>query len=272
MSVETCLSQPSSLVRLLVERAECLARRRRWADARAIFAAAITADPSPAARIAFGIFLADCDLDEEAVLHLNQAWEEAKLRRLPDARAICCQNLSNIYRRQGNVTLAKQFQQLATAAEMDSERFAEDASLSCPTLMSSAGFLSDCNELDAALSLLGAAAAVCGEDQPAQASIEANTGVTLARMGRTGQALQRLVKAHRLHRESGDLAGCAHDLVNIGHLLQAKSRRVEAHRCFRLAGDLFARLDAKIQADAACQYAQEARRIEAIENCDPSLN
>ncbi len=272
VSVDIRLSQPPSLVRLLVERAERLAHLGRWVDARALFTAAMTADPTPAARIAFGVFLADRDFAEEAISQLMQAWEEAKLREMPEARAICCQNLSALYRRQGNIPLAIQFQQLATAAEMESHRFREDASLSCPLLTSSAGLLSDCDELDAALRLLRAAEVTSGGDQPIRATIEANLGVTLARMGRTGQALQRLVRAQRLHRESGDLAGCAHDLVNIGHLLQARARRVEAHRCFRLAGELFSRLNATIQAHAAQQYAQEALRIEAIETCDPSLN
>lgn len=257
---------------MLVERAESLATRGRWSDARALFSAAITADPSPAARISFGVFLAERNMDDEAILQLEQAWEEAKLRNRADLRAICCQNLSNIYRRRENTTLATQFQQLATAAEMETEQFHTEASLSSGMLTCSANRFSDDSELEPAMSLFAGAARTCGNDLPARATIEANTGVTLARMHRTGLALQRLVKAHRLHRDAGDLAGCAHDLLNIGHLLQARSRHVEAHRCFRLAAELFTRLESTVQADASTQFALEALRVKSIESCNPAWN
>lgn len=272
MSVDTYRNHSPSLVRLLVERAEHLACRGRWQDARALFATAMTTDRSPSARIAFGVFLANRELEDEALEQFEKAWEEAKLHNLPEARAVCCLNLSILHRRRHDAALANQFLQLATAAEMESGRFRTEATLSHELLLGFAGLLADEGELDNGLRLLRAAAKTCGNDPLALASIEANIAVTLARLGKTGRALQRLVTAHRLHRDAGDFAGCAHDLVNIGHLLQARSRRAEAHRCFRLAAELFARMGLAHQARLANRFAHEARRIEAIETGDPTSN
>ncbi|MCA9028705.1 MAG: hypothetical protein KDA86_26105 [Planctomycetaceae bacterium] len=272
VSVDTYLDQPPSLVRLLVERAERLVGRGRWTDARALFYAAITADPTPAARIAFGVCLADDGHEEEAIPQLEQAWEDAKRLQMPDARAVCCHNLSNIYRRRANEVLSFQYEQLAMAAEMDSQRFQETASLSCEMLIQSAALLSQGNELDEALCLLNAALVLSDDSPCARATIEAQVGVTLAHLGKTGQALLRLVTAHRLHREANNLPECAHDLMNIGHLLQAQSRYAEALRCFQLAGEIYRRLDAKNGVEIARQFAREVERIKAIESFDYSRN
>lgn len=117
----------SSVVPLLLERAEgCLERGdRRYAAT--FFEAAIgaAADRTPEPRVAYALFLAEAEEEEAAEAQLLVAWNIARGAASREARALVCYNLSVLCGRRGDWVRARQFQQLALGAWLETEKGAE---------------------------------------------------------------------------------------------------------------------------------------------------
>ncbi len=261
------------LARELAEQADRDADRGEWKQARVHYAGAVAADSSPASMIWMAAFLADRDECDEAVAVLERAWDHACVLGNPQFRAVCCSNLSLIHRRLGNLALARQFEQLSLAAEMESPRFQSEATLSSTQLCESAALSSDEGNHTVAQCLLRAADAAAKYDwEVDRATLENGVAVVAARLGLVDRALRALFRASRRHFKTGERQLRAQDLSNIGHLLQGLGRLAEAIWCFRRSSQLYADSGAVLRSREAEGFGREARRRAVLNEQDPLWN
>src|SRR5262249_15223869 len=105
---------------ILTTQAERCARRRHWRKADTLFLEAVSTDPSPASRIAYGVCLAEQERYFESISMFMPIMEGTDRRAI----GIVCHNLAAIYREVGDFDLARRFQWRATL--LQDESTAED--------------------------------------------------------------------------------------------------------------------------------------------------
>jgi hypothetical protein len=229
---------------------------------------AAAVDPTPTARVAFAVFLADWESPEAAIEQHLVALDEACRAADPTGRAICCHNLSILYRMVGQPVVAHQFEQRALAAELDRTQ-REAGTLSPGIRRIVAHGLSERGETESARQLLRGAAGRTDEDH---AQWCGDVAVRSAREGDLSEAIRLCLTGAQTYRQSGNLRGLAHTLVNLGHLLYADQRFREAAQVFRRAGPLWRRLGCRAQGRAAEAFASESRRLAAYQTSGPDRN
>ncbi len=228
-SRQTWTAPLPSVVALLLERAEgCLERGDRR-HAATFFEAAIgaAADRTPEPRVAYALFLADGEEEEAAEAQLLTAWNMARAAASREARALVCYNLSVLCGRRGDWIRARQFQQLALGAWLETERGAELPSwlrrLSAAQWMQgdepeayqllcaddegaeSAGqwfeAVDQAGDIEGVIERLERAAQAAreGRDSFGEALVYETLGAALRYLGRGHEAAEMLLRSERLH-------------------------------------------------------------------------
>jgi tetratricopeptide (TPR) repeat protein len=255
---------PKPVVFALLEKAERFAGNRECDHAAAFFRAAVAADVTPVARIAYGAFLADCERLVAARYQLLEAWEMAKRMGNPAARALACHNLAAVYRRLGVSTAADSFQQQAIRAQLE-----VDPLEPLPAFVIAGRALDwTARESVAAEKLLIAAQS----DPCEEVSALLNSGVIAYRQGREALALERFYSAFEIAQAERDLTACAVLLTNIAHLQRDRGRWSTADECLALAEKIDLDASRPRSALRVKSYRRELVRGLAMLAADPSWN
>ncbi len=255
---------PKPVVIALLQRAERFAIEGQFDHASAFFRAAVAADLTPVAHIAYGVFLADCEREVAARNHLMEGWELARRLNDPATRALACHNLAALHRRMGQPAAADSFQQQAIRAQLDAD------SLEPLPAYLLAGRALDlaARESVAAERLLTAAQVDSGEEIAALL----NAGVIAYRQGRESLAMKRFYAAFEMAQSEKDLAACAAILANIAHLQRERGRWSTAAECLTLAEKIDLDASRPRSAQRLNSYRQELARGLAMLEADPSWN
>lgn len=228
MSEATPLSiRPRTVVISLLTRADRFADDGQIDHAAAFYRAAVAADQTPIARIAYACFLADCEREVLARTHLIEAWELSKRLRLPEVAALACHNLAALSRRQGHTAAADSYQQQAIRAALE----VDTVSLLPPYLVAGRGLDLIKNESAVADRLLCATR----HDLPEEIAALHNSGVIASRQGRDSLAIERLYAAFDRAEKAKDLTACAAILVTIAQVQRDRGRWSVASECLQLA-------------------------------------
>ena len=255
---------PKPVVIALLDRAERFAGDGEADHAAAFFRAAVAADLTPVARIAYGVFLADCERVVAARYQLMEAWEMAKRLGDPTTRALACHNLAAVYRRMGISTAADSFQQQAIRAQLE-----VDPCEPLPAFVLAGRALDlAARESVAAEKLL--IAAQCDPSEEVAARL--NTGVIAYRQGRESLALERFYAAFEIAQTERDLNACAVLLTNIAHLQRDRGRWSTADECLALAEKIDLDASRPRSALRVKSYRRELARGLAMLSADPSWN
>ncbi len=248
----------------LLERAERFASDCQHDHAAAFFRAAVAADLTPVARIAYGVFLADCERIVAARYQLTEAWEMAKRLGNPTATALACHNLAAVYRRMGISTAADSFQQQAIRAQLE-----VDSLLPLPAFILAGRALDlAAQESYAAEKLLRAAQG----DRREEVSSQLNAGVIAFRQGRESLAMRRFYAAFEIAQSQQELTACAVLLTNIAHLHRDRGQWRKADECLALAESIDLEAGRPRSVLRVKSYRRELARGLAMLSADPSWN
>lgn len=255
---------PKPVVIALLERAERFAEDGQFDHASAFFRAAVAADLTPVAHIAYGVFLADCEREVAARNQLTEAWEMAKRLGLPAARALACHNLAALYRRMGVSTAADSFQQQAIRAQLE-----VDPLEPLPAFMLAGRALDlAARESVAAEKLLLAAQSDANEEVAATL----NAGVIAYRQGRESLAFERFYAAFEKAQTERDLHASAVLLTHIAHLQRDRGRWRIADECLAVAEKIDHAAGRPRSTLRIKSYRRELARGLAMLAADPSWN
>ena len=255
---------PKPVVVALLERAERFADDGQIDHASAFFRAAVAADLTPVAHIAYGVFLADCEREVAARNQMTEAWEMAKRLGLPAARALACHNLAAIYRRMGVTTAADSFQQLAIRAQLEAEPLEP-----LPAFVIAGRALDLAARESVAAERLFRAAQT---DPREEIAAILNTGVLAYRQGRETLAMERFYAGFEIAQTTRDLNACAVLLTNIAHLQRDRGRWSIADECLALAEKIDLEAGRPRSALRVKAFRQELARGLAMLAADPSWN
>lgn len=265
MGATNCSSlSPKPVVIALLERAERFAGNGEADHASAFFRAAVAADLTPVARIAYGVYLADCERLVASRYQLMEAWEMAKWQGDPVTRALACHNLAAIYRRMGISTAADSFQQQAIRAQLEVDPFEP-----LPAFVIAGRAL----DLVARESVTAEKLLIAAQGDPREeVSARLNTGVIAYRQGRESLALERFYAAFEIAHTERDLTACAVLLTNIAHLQRDRGRWRTADECLALAEKIDLDASRPQSALRAMSYRRELAQGLAMLAADPSWN
>lgn len=255
---------PQPVVIALLERAERFAADAQHDHASAFFRAAVAADQTPVAHIAYGVYLADCEREVSARAHLLDAWEMAK--RLGDwkTRALACHNLAALFRRQGQLAAADSFQQQAIRAQLDA-----DPGEPFPVFLLAGRALDLASRESVAAEKLLRAAHV---DPAEAAAAQLNAGVIANRQDREALAMERFYAAFDVAQSQKDLPTCAAILTSIAHLQRDRGRWSIADECLALAEKIDREANRHRSVERLASYRRELARGLAMLAADPSWN
>ena len=255
---------PKPVVVALIERAERFACDGQIDHATAFFRAAVAADITPMAHIAYGVFLADCEREVAARNQLTEAWEMSKRLGLPAARALACHNLAALYRRRGASTAADSFQQQAIRAQLEANPLEPLPAF----LLAGRALDLVARESVAAERLLLAAQS----DAIEEVAATLNAGVIAYRQGRESLALERFYAAFEIAQTERDLHASAVLLMNIAHLQRDRGRWRIADECLAVAEKIDHEAGRPRSALRVTSYRRELARGLAMLAADPSWN
>lgn len=255
---------PQPVVVALLERAERFAVDGQHDHASAFFRAAVAADRTPIAHIAYGVYLADCEREVSARTHLLDAWEMAKRLGGWKTRALACHNLAALHRRQGQFAAADSFQQQAIRAQLEADPVEPFPVF---LLAGRALDLASCESV-AAEKLFSAAQA----DPVEAAAAQLNAGVIARRQDRETLAMERFYAAFEIAQSQKDLPTCAAILTNIAHLQRDRGRWSIADECLALAEKIDHEANRFRSAERLTSYRRELARGLAMLDADPSWN
>ena len=255
---------PKPVVIALLERAERFASNGEGEHAAAFFRAAVAADLTPVARIAYGVFLADCERLVAARSQLLDAWEMAKRLNHPETRALACHNLAAVYRRMGLSAGADSYQQQAIRAQLEVDPFEP-----LPAFVIAGRALDwAARESVAAEKLL-----IAAQSDPREAvSARLNAGVIAYRQRRESLALERFYAAFEIAQTERDLNACAVLLTNIAHLQRDRGHWRTADECLAVAEKIDLEASRPRSALRVKSYRRELARGLAMLAADPSWN
>lgn|GEM_PF-5681659 len=255
---------PKPVVVALLGRAEQFAAEGQADHASAFFRAAVAADLTPLAHMAYGVFLADCEREVASRTHLTEAWEMAKRLGLPEFRALACHNLAALHRRMGQLAAADSFQQQAIRAQLDIDPLEPLPAF----LLAGRALDLVARESVAAEKLLRAAQMDASEATAALV----NSGVIAYRQERETVAMERFYAAFEIAQSQKDLTACAAVLSNIAHLQRERGRWSTADECLALAEKID--LDASRPRSALRRKAFRRELVRGLNmlGADPSWN
>ncbi len=255
---------PQPVVVALLERAERFAADGQHDHASAFFRAAVAADQTPVAHIAYGVYLADCEREVTARTHFTEAWEMAK--RLGDwkTRGLACHNLAALCRRQGQIAAADSFQQQSIRAQLEADPLEE-----FPVFILAGRALDLASRESVAAEKLMRAAQ---SDPQEEAAALLNSGVIAFRQERESLAMQRFYAAFEVAQSQKDLPTCAAILTNIAHLQRDRGHWSIADECLALAEKIDRDASRPRSAQRLTNYRRELARGLAMLDADPSWN
>lgn len=255
---------PNSVVIALLKRAERFVVDGQHDHASAFFRAAVAADQSPVAHIAYAVYLADSEREDLASTHLTEAWEMAKQLGDWKTRALACHNLAALCRRQGQFAAADSFQQQAIRAQLNAEPGEPfPVFLLAGRALDVAG-----RESVTAEKLLRATQA----DPLEEATALLNRGVIAFHQDRESLAMERFYAAFNIAQSQKDLPTCAAILTNVAHLQRDRGRWSIADECLALAEKINSDAKRPLSAQLQASYRRELARGLAMLDADPSWN
>lgn len=241
--------------------AELQAGLRDWPAAEQLYIQALAVDVSPAARIGYGVFLAEQERYSEAIRVFTPILDGTNR----SAIAVVCHNLAAIYREIGDDDLARRFQWRATL--MHDQADAVD-------LLGMANDALSAGNPDVAGSLVMSACEACEDDvvDPSDGDLTATMGLAYAAEGSTKEALLTLFTAYRHHQSASDYRGMGADLMNMS-LVFGELRRHRAERtCVLRAIRCFQQAPAPLSLRNAYLRLECLDRMESIRNFDVQRN
>lgn len=245
----------------LTAHAERCARRRQWRKADELFLQAVSMDPSPSSRIAYGVCLAEQERYFESISVFMPAMDGTDRKAI----GIVCHNLAAIYREVGDFDLARRFQWQATLLQDESS--VEDLlGLANDALMS--------DHCDAADSLVMAACEMTldATHDVVDGDLLATTGLVTSRMESPEEGLMTLFSAYRRHQALSDFRRMGFDLLNMATVFEETGRYRAERRCIERAIRCFEQAAARHSSRQARQRLAEFDQIHAVRSFDPSRN
>ncbi len=253
-----CAEVPQ-IVLELIRRAELYAAGGLVGEANSAFYAAIVADDSPYARLAYAAHLVSHGQWASAELQLRLALDLAHARASNDERCACCLALATASGLQHKDADEASWLQQAVKWQL-----ADQGILSADVLIHLASHAIRHGRLEQARQYLNSAESISGDEN--LPLIQLHLSILDRLQGAEQNALSRLTEAHRGFRSEGDIEGCAFALINSGHLLCEIDRSREAMHCFDQARRIFETLgqtDRARQMRGFCREAAHAGSLRA---------
>ncbi len=236
----------------MLERAERFARAGELEHAASFFRAAVAADTTPVARVAYGVFLVAREREIAGRNQLLEAWEMAKRSGDGRARAIVCHNLAALHRRMGQTSAAESYQQLAIRASLDADP--------CGQLP---GYVLSGRALDLASREPEVAEDLfisAGTETQESVAADLNRGVLAYRRGAIEDSRKLLHAAFEAAQSSEDYETCAAALTNLAHLKREQGHWSTADECLALAQRIHERAGRSRSTLRQMQYRRELKR------------
>ena len=241
--------------------AEACAERRDWRSADELFRQALSLDPSPCSRIAYGVCLAGQERYFESISVFTPILDTDDR----PAIGVVCHNLAAIYREVGDLDLARRFQWRATL--MQEESTAEDLlGLANDALMSGQP------ELAASLAMSACDMASEDVDDCTDGDLIATTGLIKAALDATEDGLVTLFAAYRRHQSVQDYRGMGADLMNMAMLFGELNRHRAGRNCLLRAIRCFERAPAPHSCHRARQHLQQFEQMHSVRSFDVRRN
>ena len=260
MKKSDSLDENESAAQLVIA-AESSAKRRDWNAADDLFRQAISLDPTPASRIAYGVCLSDQERFFEAISVFTPILESAD--RL--AIRIVYHNFAAIYRTIGEMDLARRFQWQATLMQ-------DDAGPEDLLAMANDALTSEC--LQAAESLAMTAGELQGD--PAEcvpdADILATTGLVHAALVSPEAGLLMIYAAYLLHLSESDFYRMGKDQLNMSVLFGELKRYRAERACLQRAIRYFEKTPAPYSLDRAKQLLDRFDRMRIVRSFNGRRN
>lgn len=259
----------------LIEQAERRLASGDYEQSESLFQAAVAADVTPTAQIAYGVHLFERDRDEEAEVQLQQAWAGACRAGDPIGRAIACSNLALLFLSRGDLIRAKQFEQLAIGAWLERQPvlWSHDASAAQAALpswlrrLAAAGLFAS-GEDDEASRLLASDTS----SSPDSPESWFDAGTLAERTGDIARSLQCFDKGLEAARRCGDTFGEAACLERLASLWRKSGHFRRADRALQAAEEIHDRCR-RFRARHRCQSARSALAPPLVlMDTDPGLN
>lgn len=246
----------SQIVCELIRRAESFAIQGLSGEANSAFHAAIVADDTPHARLAYAAHLTSHGRWATAELQLRSALEIAHARGMNVECCACCLALATVCALQGNQAIEFSWLQQAIRWQL------ADRGELCADVLQHLGLHAiRTRRLAEARRYLSSAETIADDEE--LASIRLHLAILDWLEGAERRALDRLTEAHRAFRAADDLEGCAFALINSGHILQDIECGREAAHCFEQAERIFDALGQKLRAQRMRGFRREAVDVTA---------
>lgn len=235
----------------------------RWSDAIVTVRALLDRTEWLELRVTLGALLFERQHYRDAIVAWTAAIEPASQSGRRDVLAAVYSNLAATYRELGDTSLARRFQQQALRYQED---FGADDLLHLANDALAAGHLELAESLlDSMLDLL--------EDSPQWlAEIYATRGLIALRRGEPRDARRQLLTAYRAHRQIGDEAGAARDLLNAAEAFQMMHRLPAAERCLEQATQHFCDAEQPVWVAETMRRTDRLQRMISITTTDALRN
>ncbi|HET6422394.1 MAG TPA: hypothetical protein VFG20_01845 [Planctomycetaceae bacterium] len=242
---------------------ESLLQAGRWSDAVATVRALLERTGWLELRVTLGALLFERQHYGDAIAAWTAAIEPASADGRRDVLASIYSNLAATYRELGDSVLARRFQQQALRFQ---DNFGADDLLHLTNDAIAAG------HFDLAESLLESMDELLDTHPEWLAEIYATRGIIALRRGRPRVARRGLLTAYRAHRQIGDEAGAARDLLNAAEAFQMMHRLPAAQYCLTQAGQHFAEAQQPAWVAETERRSARLQRLVHLSACDASQN
>lgn len=264
MGIQNNAGNVRPVVSILLERADQFVANGEIEHACSFYRAAIAADQTAIARIAYGAFLADAEREVAARKQLEEAWDTAKLLNDSASCALACHNLASLYRRQGQAVIAESYQQQALRAWMD-----QGPEKPIPAWLIS-GRAHDLIERDSVNADRLWRIAQSEKEEASTALM--NRAVMAHRNAQDQQARNMLREAFAVAEERRELAACAAILQNLAELEMQSGRWTIADECLKVAEQIEIQASRQRSVHQIREMRNALKRGLAMLATDPSWN
>jgi tetratricopeptide (TPR) repeat protein len=235
----------------------------RWSDAIVTVRALMERTGWLELNVTLGALLFERQHYGDAIAVWTAVIERASEQGRRDLLAAIYSNLAATYRELGDGVLARRFQQQAL-------RFQDD--FGADDLLHLANDAIAAEHYDLAESLLDSMSDLLDNHPHWLAEIYATRGIIALRCGHPRVARRGLLTAYRAHRQIGDDAGAARDLLNAAEAFQMMHRLLAAQRCLAQASRHFAEAQQPAWQAETERRAERLRRVMALAKWDASRN
>lgn len=242
---------------------QALLQADRYSDAIATVRALMERTGWLELNVTLGALLFERQHYGDAIAVWTAAVEPANEQGRRDILAAVYSNLAATYRELGDCTLARRFQQQALRYQDD---FGAD------DLLHLANDALAAEHYDLAESLLDSMSDLLDSHPHWLAEIYATRGIIALRCGEPRAARRGLLTAYRAHRQIGDDAGAARDLLNAAEAFQMMDRLPAARRCLTEASRHFADAQQPVWQAETERRAKRLERIASLSTWDASEN